>query len=108
MIDRVVMIVMDSLGIGALPDAPSFGDTGADTLGHIVDRHPSLMIPNLQKLGFGNIDGAAGGRLAVAEPLGAFGRAGEVSNGKDTITGHWEIAGIQTEVPFQTFPPSAI
>lgn len=104
MINRVVMIVMDSLGIGALPDAELFGDSGADTLGHIVDHHPNLHIPNLKMLGFGNIDGAAGGRLAVAEPKGAFGRAGEVSKGKDTITGHWEIAGIQTEVPFQTFP----
>ena len=104
MINRVVMIVMDSLGIGALPDAALFGDNGADTLGHIVDHHPNIQIPNLKMLGFGNIQGAAGGRLAVSDPKGAFGRAGEVSKGKDTITGHWEIAGIQTEVPFQTFP----
>jgi phosphopentomutase len=95
---------MDSLGIGALPDADQFGDVGSDTLGHIVDHHPNLNIPNLKKLGFGNIDGAAGGRLAVKDPIGAFGRAGELSRGKDTITGHWEIAGLETEVPFQTFP----
>lgn len=104
MIHRVILLVMDSLGIGALPDAGQFGDLGSDTLGHIVDHHPNLIIPNLQKLGFGNIDGAAGGRLMVQNPLGAFGRAAEVSRGKDTITGHWEIAGLQTEIPFQTFP----
>ncbi len=104
MINRVILIVMDSVGIGALPDATQFGDFGADTLGHIVDHHPTLIIPNLQKLGFGNIDGAAAGRLAVRNPIGAFGRAAEISRGKDTITGHWEIAGLQTEIPFQTFP----
>jgi phosphopentomutase len=104
MINRVILVVMDSLGIGALPDADKFGDAGSDTLGHILDRHPNLDIPNLQKLGFGNIDGAAGGRLSVKDPVGAFGRAAEVSKGKDTITGHWEIAGLETKVPFQTFP----
>lgn len=104
MINRVILIVMDSLGIGALPDADQFGDLGSDTLGHIVDHHPNLMIPNLKKLGFGNIDGAAGGRLMVQKPIGSFGRAAEISRGKDTITGHWEIAGLQTEIPFQTFP----
>jgi phosphopentomutase len=104
MINRVVLIVMDSLGIGALPDAEQFGDLGADTLGHIVDHHPNLIIPNLKKLGLGNIDEVAGGRLLVKDPIGAFGRAAEISRGKDTITGHWEIAGLQTEIPFQTFP----
>lgn len=104
MINRVILVVMDSLGIGALPDAVQFGDVGADTLGHIVDHHPNLVVPNLKKLGFGNIDGAAGGRLAVPHPIGAFGKAAEISRGKDTITGHWEIAGLQTEIPFQTFP----
>ena len=104
MINRVILIVMDSLGIGALPDAEQFGDLGSDTLGHIVDHHPDLNIPNLRKLGFGNIDGSAGGRLMVSNPIGSFGRAAEISRGKDTITGHWEIAGLQTEIPFQTFP----
>ncbi len=104
MINRVILIVLDSLGIGALPDAEQFGDLGSDTLGHILNRHPNLVIPNLQKLGFGHIDGAATGRLAVKTPEGAFGRAAENSRCKDTITGHWEIAGLQTEIPFQTFP----
>ena len=103
MIKRVTIIVMDSLGIGALPDAGRFGDEGADTLGHILDSC-SLRIPNLRKLGMGNITGAAGGRLEVKEPSGAFGRFMERSNGKDTITGHWEIAGIYTQVPFKTYP----
>jgi phosphopentomutase len=104
MINRVIIVVMDSLGIGALPDAGRFGDEGSDTLGHILDRHPNFEIPNLRKLGFGNIDGAAGRRLWVQNPIGSFGRAAEVSNGKDTITGHWEIAGVETQIPFQTFP----
>ena len=103
MIKRVTIIVMDSLGIGALPDAGRFGDEGADTLGPILDSC-SLRIPNLRKLGMGNITGAAGGRLEVKEPSGAFGRFMERSNGKDTITGHWEIAGIYTQVPFKTYP----
>ena len=103
MIKRVTIIVMDSLGIGALPDAGRFGDEGADTLGHILDSC-SLRIHNLRKLGMGNITGAAGGRLEVKEPSGAFGRFMERSNGKDTITGHWEIAGIYTQVPFKTYP----
>ncbi|MGI6204376.1 MAG: phosphopentomutase [Anaerovoracaceae bacterium] len=104
MIKRAVIIVTDSLGIGALPDAARFGDEGADTLGHILDRVPGLNIPNLRRLGFGNIEGAAGGRLKVGSPQGAFGRCREESAGKDTITGHWEIAGIYTEKPFRTYP----
>jgi len=101
---RVILIVMDSLGIGALPDAVEFGDAGADTFGHIYDAYPTMQIPNLQLLGFGNIDFVAHHKLRVDHPKGAFGRAMEVSRGKDTITGHWEIAGIRTEVPFKTYP----
>lgn len=104
MIKRVILIVLDSLGIGQLPDAEKYGDTGADTLGHIVSGYPQFSIPNLQKLGFGNIQGAAGGSLAVEAPGGAFGKLKELSRGKDTITGHWEIAGLRTDVPFKTYP----
>ena len=104
MIKRVILIVLDSLGIGQLPDAEKYGDTGADTLGHIVSGYPQFSIPNLQKLGFGNIQGAAGGSLAVEAPGGAFGKLKELSSGKDTITGHWEIAGLRTDVPFKTYP----
>lgn len=102
-IRRVCITVLDSLGVGALPDAAKYDDAGADTLGHIQDLHP-LDIPNLRALGLGNIEGAAGGRLAVENPTGVYGRFMEGSEGKDTITGHWEIAGIETDVPFLTFP----
>ncbi len=101
-IKRVTIIVLDSLGVGQLPDAAEYGDAGADTLGHILDNC-ELNIPNLRRLGFGNVEGAAGGRLAVEHPQGAFGRFAEKSAGKDTITGHWEIAGITTDIPFRTF-----
>lgn len=103
MIKRVTIIVLDSIGVGALPDAAGYGDAGADTLGHILDAYP-MDIPNLRTLGFGNIQGAAGGRLAVEMPQGAFCRFSEKSTGKDTITGHWEIAGLYTEIPFKTYP----
>jgi len=101
---RVTLIVMDSLGIGALPDAEVYGDKGADTFGHIVDNMNPFMISNLLKLGFGNIDSAAGGRLKQVSPIGSYGRFAEMSKGKDTITGHWEIAGLYTEQPFKTYP----
>lgn len=103
MIKRVTIVVLDSLGVGELPDAGIYGDTGADTLGHILDNY-DLDIPNLRKLGLGNIKNAAGGRLAYDAPVGAFGRFMEKSRGKDTITGHWEIAGIYTKEPFKTYP----
>lgn len=103
MINRIALIVLDSLGVGALPDAHEYGDKGADTLGHILDNYP-LNIPNMRKLGLGNIEDAASGRLRVDSAQGAFGRFREMSAGKDTITGHWEIAGLYTSVPFKTYP----
>lgn len=99
---RAVIIVLDSLGVGQLPDAEAYGDAGADTLGHILDNY-NLNIPNMRSLGFGNIENAADGRLAVNMPEGVYGRLAEKSAGKDTITGHWEIAGIETKVPFKTY-----
>jgi phosphopentomutase len=104
---RVCIVVLDSLGVGALPDAARYGDEGADTLLHILDAAPDLRIPHLKAMGLGNIPGAAGGRLAVEKPSGAFARLAEASKGKDTITGHWEIAGLVTDTPFitrDTFP----
>lgn len=100
---RVILIVLDSLGIGELPDAESYGDKGANTFGHILKNKPGLQISNLRKLGFCNIDGMAQD-LAEKNPQGAYGRLGEKSKGKDTITGHWEIAGLLTDTPFQTYP----
>ncbi len=100
---RAILIVLDSLGIGALPDAAKYGDDGAHTLDHIAAAMPEFKIPNLVKLGLGRIDGVT--RIEKeTNPIGAFGRLSELSTGKDTITGHWEIAGLYTEVPFKTFP----
>ena len=98
------MIVTDSLGVGAMPDAAHYGDAGADTFGHIWRHCGGLEIPNLLRLGWGNIDGTSFTDLAVAAPEGCFGKAAELSRGKDTTTGHWEIAGLRTEVPFKTYP----
>ncbi|AOT68132.1 phosphopentomutase [Geosporobacter ferrireducens] len=103
MINRVNIFVLDSVGIGELPDSPAFGDKGVDTFGNIVKACGGIQIPNLLKLGFGNIEGVKGVD-AIAAPLGAYGRAAEKSNGKDTTTGHWEIAGLHIEQPFQTYP----
>ena len=99
---RVILIVMDSLGAGALPDAADFGDEGANTIQHIVDRMPDIRIPNLRRLGYGCIPGI---RLPgdSVEVSGAYGRAAEASASKDTIAGHWEIAGLITKTPFRTF-----
>lgn len=99
---RVFVIVLDSLGIGAMPDSERFGDRGVDTFGHILERMGTLEIPNLQKLGMLNLHG--GGKMeGSAHPLGRYMRMGEASNGKDTMTGHWEMMGIHTEKPFKTF-----
>lgn len=72
---RAVLIVMDSMGVGALPDAGNYGDQGADTFGHIAEKMDSFSIPNLSRLGLGNISGVADGRFAVSPPEGAYGKA---------------------------------
>jgi len=100
---RVILIVLDSLGIGALPDAGKYGDAGANTFGHIVREVPDIKIPHLVEMGMTKIDGN-GFLEPPAAASGSYGRLGELSNGKDTITGHWEIAGLYTETPFRTFP----
>jgi len=98
---RIFTIVMDSLGIGAEPDAAKFGDEGTDTFGHIAEKY-NLTIPNLQKLGISNLHPLKG--IPVAEkPLGYYAVLQEASNGKDTLTGHWEIMGLKVMEPFQTF-----
>ncbi len=109
---RVFAIVLDSLGIGAMPDSRQFGDEGVDTLGHILERMGTLDIPNLQKLGFLNLH-RGGGMSGVERPLGRYMRMAEASNAKDTMAGHWEMMGIKTESPFHTFtdtgfPPELI
>jgi len=101
--NRVILIVLDSVGIGYLPDAHLYGDEGSNTLGHIVEKYPALHIPNMISLGLGNID--PNNLLPkVDNPMAAYGKAMEQSAGKDTTTGHWEIAGTILEKPFPTFP----
>ncbi len=100
---RVIVIVLDSVGIGELPDADRFGDVGAHTLGNILKVRGKLELPNLYRLGLSYI---AQSRLPrpEGEPQGAFGKAAEQTAAKDTTSGHWEIAGLPMEVPFRTYP----
>ncbi len=99
---RICLMVLDSAGIGEMPDAAAWGDAGADTLGHILESRP-VRLPNLQKLGLGNIK-PLNGIVASAQPTGSFGKCTLKSNGKDTTTGHWEMAGIILKQAFPTFP----
>jgi phosphopentomutase len=100
--ERAVWIVLDSVGIGEMPDAASYGDTGSDTLGNIAKRRP-LHVPNLCRLGLGNIKPLTG-LPPDPSPQGAFGKCSLASPGKDTTTGHWEMAGIHLEKPFPIYP----
>ncbi|WP_248925344.1 phosphopentomutase [Paenibacillus hamazuiensis] len=101
--ERIALIVLDSVGIGELPDAPRFGDEGANTLGHIAERMPNLALPNMAALGLGNI-APIPGIAPAASPRGYYGKMAEVSVGKDTMTGHWEIMGLRVQIPFNVFP----
>lgn len=103
MVNRIILFIIDSVGIGELPDADKFGDVGANTLGNIALSQGGISLPNLQRLGLGNIDNIKGVE-PIKSPLGAFGRAAEISNGKDTTTGHWEIAGLHLKEAFKTYP----
>ena len=100
--NRVFVIVLDSLGIGAMADAAKFDDVGADTLGHISDTVEHLNIPNLQKMGLANLK-ALKQVKPVDAPTAYYMAMNEASNGKDTMTGHWEMMGIRTDKPFITF-----
>lgn len=100
---RAILIVLDSVGMGELPDAEKYGDAGSNTLGNIARQIPGFKLPNLQRLGLGNIAGMQGFEK-VEQPMASFGRMAEKSAGKDTTTGHWEIAGIILEKPFPTYP----
>lgn len=103
MINRVILIVLDSVGIGALPDASEYGDVGSNTLGGISKALNGLTLKNMEKIGLGNIDGIEGIKKSDS-PTGAFGKCREISKGKDTITGHWEISGIILDHPLKTYP----
>jgi len=102
-IQRVILIILDSVGCGDAPDAESFGDQGSNTLANTAQVVGGLKLPNMGRLGLGNITSIEG-VPAVDEPLGAYGRLTEISPGKDTTTGHWELAGVPLEVPFPTYP----
>jgi phosphopentomutase len=106
---RVLLIVLDGAGIGAMPDAPQWGDAGSDTFGHILASR-QVRLPNLQRYGLGNIRSLQN-LLPVDRPVGSYGRCALRSNGKDTTTGHWEMAGIILEHAFPTYPngfPSSV
>lgn len=101
--NRIHLLVLDSVGIGEAPDAEAFGDTGSDTLGHIAEAIGGLNMPHMEKLGLGNIK-AVQGISPVASPAAHFGRLQEASVGKDTMTGHWEIMGLNIDTPFKVYP----
>jgi phosphopentomutase len=106
---RVILIVLDSVGIGELPDAATYGDQGSDTLGNI-SRHVRLALPTLRSLGLAHVACLAD-MTPADRPAGAFGRMAEASPGKDSVTGHWELMGLVLDRPFPTFPhgfPSAL
>lgn len=122
---RAIMIILDSMGVGELPDAENYGDKGTDTFGHIAEwfrenagkkseKYPDrfdgftgdFVVPELSAMGIGNIEGLSqwSEDFCVDNPKGAYGKFTELSKGKDTITGHWEICGIETPTPFKTYP----
>lgn len=100
---RIHLVVMDSVGIGEAPDAKSFGDEGSDTLGHIAERMGGLKMPNIEKMGLSNIRPIKG-ISPVVKPTAHFGKLQEASVGKDTMTGHWEIMGLNIDKPFKVYP----
>jgi phosphopentomutase len=102
-VKRVVIIVLDSMGVGELPDAAEYGDEGSNTLANTAKAVGGLSLPHMQKLGLGNIT-IIEGVPPCDEPLGAYGRMAEASKGKDTTTGHWEMAGVYSPRPLPTYP----
>lgn len=103
MAKRVILIVLDSVGVGELPDAADYGDVGSDTLGNISKAVGGLRLPNMERLGLGNITDIKNINK-VEKPSGSFGKCKELSIGKDTVTGHWEIAGVVLSKPLNTYP----
>ncbi|HPG00791.1 MAG TPA: phosphopentomutase [Kiritimatiellia bacterium] len=108
---RVILIVLDSVGIAGAPDAAAYGDAGSATLPHIAGAVGGLNLPTLRSMGLGNIPGIVPGGIAirgvdpVEKPIARYGALQEVSEGKDTITGHWELAGLEIRPGFHVFPP---
>lgn len=102
-IERAIIIVLDSVGIGELPDAADYGDAGSNTLAHVCEAVDGIRLPNLASMGLGNI-ATIHGVGPASSPAACFGKMAEISKGKDTITGHWEMMGIITERPFPVYP----
>ncbi|MBI5025681.1 MAG: phosphopentomutase [Nitrospirae bacterium] len=103
MFERVILIIIDSLGIGELPDAGEFGDKGSNTLGNIAKAVGGLNLPNLEALGLGLLGDFTGIKKSE-KPIGSYGRMKEVSPAKDTTSGHWELMGVPVDRPFPTYP----
>lgn len=103
MANRVILIVLDGVGVGALPDAAAYGDAGAHTLAHVAEAAGGLRVPNLEALGLGHL-GVLAGVSRTAQPDGCFGKMAALSKGKDSTTGHWEMTGVVLETPFPTYP----
>ena len=103
MFKRIILIVLDGVGIGALPDAAQYGDQGAATLQHVAESVGGLFLPHLERLGLGHIAPVKGVKK-VNTPVGCWGKMVEKSPGKDSITGHWELAGVVLDHPFAVFP----
>ncbi|MBI3542678.1 MAG: phosphopentomutase [Deltaproteobacteria bacterium] len=102
---RAILIVLDGVGCGELPDAPKYGDPGSDTLGNLSRAYPALRLPNLARWGAGHLTNMPNvPRLPLDQCVASVGRCGELSNGKDTTSGHWEMAGGVVETAFATFP----
>ncbi len=100
---RAIIIVLDSVGIGELPDADKYGDKGTDTIGNLYNKIPWFSLPNMEKMGLGNINGI--NYIPKSDsPTASYAKMAEASHGKDTTTGHWEIAGLQLDKPFSVFP----
>ena len=101
---RVTLIVLDSVGVGELPDAADYGDVGSNTLLNIKEKVPEMALPNLCKMGLSHIEGVENFGERFEQFTGSCGKLAEISRGKDTTTGHWEIAGLKVEHPFPTYP----
>lgn len=102
-IKRIIWIILDSVGMGELPDANEFDDLGTNTIGHVSEKHNGLKVPNMVKIGLGNINGIKGIEYND-NPIGCYGKMAEISNGKDTTVGHWEMIGIYSPMRLPTYP----
>ncbi|MEI6492972.1 MAG: phosphopentomutase, partial [Verrucomicrobiota bacterium] len=100
---RALIVVLDSVGVGHAPDAGTYGDAGANTLAHILREFPGLNVPQLRKIGLESVLALSGGQPAETPQAGCAGVMMELSAGKDTTTGHWELAGVVLAEPFRVF-----